>query len=177
VSAVKRFLVVCLFVLLGLSGLAPAAAQDTQAELDKGLTFARAGDYAAARVIWNSLARNGNAEAQFRLGWLYETGVDGEQNYAEAAYWYSVAAELNHASALYNLAVMLAEGRGVTRDDTKAAAYFRRAAVQGHAKAQYNLGILYQTGRGVPRDTVRARFWLDRAKANGIVIPKFAAQV
>ena len=173
----KRLFVVCFFVLCGSSGFAPVAAQDVQAELDKSLIFARAGDYAAARTIWSSLAQDGNAEAQFRLGWLYETGVGGEKNFAEAAYWYAVAADLAHPSALYNFAVMLAEGRGVSRDDTKAAKYFRRAAVQGHAKAQYNLGILYQLGRGVPRDWQRARFWLDRAEANGIVRPKIAAQV
>ncbi len=173
----KRIITVCFLVLLGASGWAPAAAQDVQAELDKGLTFARAGDYAAARIIWSSLARSGNTEAQFRLGWLYESGAAGKRNLAEAAYWYAVAADLGHASALYNLAVMLTEGRGVARNDAKAAKYFRRAAVQGHAKAQYNLGILYRIGRGVPQDVARARFWLDRAKANGIVIPKIAAKV
>ena len=132
----KRLLVICFFLLCGLSSFTAAEAQNIRAELNKGLTIARAGDYAAARTIWSSLARGGNAEAQFRLGWLYDTGVGGERNFAEAAYWYAVAADRAHASALYNLAVMLTEGRGVSRDDDKPAKFFRRAAVKGHAKAQ-----------------------------------------
>lgn len=173
----KRFLTVCIFLLFGSSSLVLAASPDIQSELNKGLAFARAGDYGAARAIWNALARHGNAEAQFRLGWLSEAGLGVARNDADAARWYVFAVRREHASALYNLAVMLTEGRGVPRDDTKAAQYFRQAAIQGHAKAQYNLGILYQTGRGVPRDPRRARFWLDRAKANGIVKPNSAAPV
>lgn len=173
----KRIVAICFLALWGVLHVTPAASQDMQAELDKGLTFARAGDFATARIIWSALAHGGNAEAQFRLGWLYESGAGGKQDHAEAAYWYAVAADLGHASALYNLAVMLTEGRGVSRNDAKAAKLFRRAAVLGHAKAQYNLGVLYQVGRGVPRDAARARFWLDRAKANGVTIPKAATRV
>ena len=177
VSPIKRFLTVCVFVLCALFGLAPAGAQDIQAELDKGLEFARAGEYAAAHDIWRSLARHGNAEAQFRLGWLYETGTGAEKNFSRAADWYALAAVQGHARAQYNLSVMHTEGRGVSRDDTKAAIYFRIAAMQGHAKAQYNLGILYQMGRGVPKDLDQARYWFDRAKANGIVKPNKAVLV
>lgn len=154
-----------------------AASPDIQAQLNKGLALARAGDYGAARAVWNALARHGNAEAQFRLGWLYESGFGVERSDAEAAHWYVFAAKHAHVGALYNLGVMFTEGRGVPRDDARAAEHFRQAAMQGHAKAQYNLGILYQTGRGVPQDRQRARFWLDRAKANGIVKPNTAAPV
>ena len=164
-------------MLCGSFSLAPAGAQDLQAELDKGLAFARAGDYATAHTIWRSLARHGSAEAQFRLGWLYESGIGAEKNFSKAADWYALAAAQGHARAQYNLGVMHTEGRGVPRDDTMAAIYFRIAAMQGHAKAQYNLGILYQMGRGVPKDLDRARYWLDRAKANGIVRPNKAVLV
>jgi TPR repeat protein len=173
----KRFLAVCILVLVGSSSLVLAASPDIQSELSKGLAFARAGDYGAARAVWSTLARHGSAEAQFRLGWLYESGFGVEKNDADAARWYVFAAKREHAGALYNLGVMLSEGRGVPRDDGKAAEHFRQAAIQGHAKAQYNLGILYQTGRGVPKDLQRARFWLDRAKVNGIVKPNSAAPV
>ena len=47
----KRLLTVFLIVLWGPFGLALAEPQDIQAELDKGLAFARSGDYAAARII------------------------------------------------------------------------------------------------------------------------------
>ena len=141
-------------MLCGSSSLAAPATHDLQAELDKALALARAGEDAAAFAIWKSLAKRG-----------------------EPAKWKTAAARRGYASALYNLGVVLTEGRGVPRDENQAAEYFRKAAIQGHAKAQYNLGILYQTGRGVPKDPQRARYWLDRAKANGVVEPNGAAQV
>ena len=79
-------------MLWGPFGLALAEPQDIQAELDKGLAFARSGDYAAARIIWRSLARHGNAEAQFKLGWLHEASVGADKDFARAAHWYVLAA-------------------------------------------------------------------------------------
>ena len=172
----KTFLAFCVFVLCGANSFSPASAQDMQTELDKGLAFASAGDYVAARTAWERLARRGNAEAQFRLGWLYETGQGVEINFSTAAGWYASAATREHVGALYNLGIMRAEGRGVLRDDSKAAEYFRRAAIKGYAKAQYNLGILYATGRGVKKDVQWGRYWLDRAKANGVIKSNFSGR-
>lgn len=154
-------------------------ADDLRAKLDEGLAAARAGDYAAAWSIWRALARGAhdNAEAQFRLAWLYENGRGVKKDHAEAAKWYSFAAVQGHVHAQYNLGLMYVEGRGVWRNEARAAAWFRRAAVQGHGKAQYNLGLLYATGRGVPKDSDKAAYWLDRAKASGIVQPIPRVQV
>ncbi len=156
-----------------LFSLAPAdahhlGAQEVKVELQKGSAAARASDYSTARTVWGSIARHGNAEAQFRYGWLWEIGLGTKKNYSEAAHWYALAALQGHTKAQYNLGMMLIEGRGVRLNNAKAAEYFRKAATQGHAKAQYNLGILYQTGRGVRKDPTQARYWFNRAKANGV---------
>ena len=151
--------------------LMPANANDINGELKDGLAAVRAGDYATARTVWTPLARHGSAEAQFRLGWLFESGLGTEKNPIEAAKWYAQAAAQGHASAQFNLGMMYTDGRGVRRDDTTAANYFRMAARQGHAKAAFNLGIFYQIGRGVGKDPGRARYWFGRAKANGLVTP------
>ena len=42
-------------------------------------------------------AEQGDAEAQFALGQMYEKGVDGGGDDAEAAHWYFMAAEQGHA--------------------------------------------------------------------------------
>ena len=142
----------------------PAAAQD----FDKGLAAARAGDFATAVAQWRPLAEDGNAEAQFNLGALYESGLGVPKNLGDAAGWYVLAAAQGQVSAQYNLGVMYAEGRGVERDYTRAAEWLRRAAEQGHAKAQYNLAVLYQTGHGVPKDPDVARKWFAKAAASGV---------
>ena len=132
----------------------PRATRNIQAELDKAMAFARAGDFAAARAIWTLIVRR-----------------------IEAAHWRTPATQQVYTSALHNLGVMFTEGRGGSRDVTKAAECYRKAATQGHAKAQYNLAILYQAGRGVPKDLQRARFWLDRAKANRLMEQNDTKQV
>ncbi len=48
-------------------------------------------------------AEAGNANAQFNLGSMYETGSGVRQDYAEAAKWYRKAAERGDARAQYNL--------------------------------------------------------------------------
>lgn len=154
-------------------GLAPANAQHwrtdkIEAELHRGSAAARAGDYAAAHSTWRKLAQDGNAEAQFRYGWLWELGLGTKKNPAEAAHWYGLAALQGHAKAQYNLGILLLEGRGVRRNAGRAVEYFRQAARQGHGKAQHNLGVLYQIGRGVRKDPARARYWFNRARANGV---------
>lgn len=165
---------ICIVVLGLLVSLVPASAHDLKADLKDGQAAARAGDYAEARAVWIPLARHGSAEAQFRLGWLFENGLGMEKNPIEAVDWYAQAAAQGHASAQFNLGMMYTDGRGVRRDDTTAANYFRTAARQGHAKAAYNLGIFYQLGRGVEKDRGRARYWFGRAKANGLVRPNKA---
>lgn len=161
-----------------LLGLMFASAHDyTKVKLNAGLAAARSGNYAAAHAVWFPLARNGNVEAQYRLGWLSETGRGVEKNSFIAAKFYSQAALRGHANAQYNLGIMFTQGRGVTRDDASAARYFLKAAVQGHSRAQYDLAVLYQYGRGVTQDISKARYWFYRAAGKGFTNPNSAARV
>lgn len=41
---------------------------------------------------WRQLADQGDAEAQYMVGFMYETGVGVERDYAEAFFWYWLAA-------------------------------------------------------------------------------------
>lgn len=77
----------------------PLAAQDFQ----KGLTAAKAGDFATALQEWRPLAETGDADAQRNLGIMYDSGQGVAQNYAEAAKWYELAAEQGNVAAQTNL--------------------------------------------------------------------------
>jgi TPR repeat protein len=61
------------------------------------------GDYATAKRIWQPLAEQGNAAAQYSLGNMYDSGRGTPQNYAEALKWYHKAAEQGYAKAQNNL--------------------------------------------------------------------------
>jgi TPR repeat protein len=83
---------------------------------------------------YRKAAEQGNAEAQYQLGYKY----------AE-----------DQRSCIGSL-----EGRDyVPRDDVEAIKWYRKAAEQGCASAYRNLASCYSTGRGVHKDIVRAYCW------------------
>jgi len=104
-----------------------------------------------------------DAETQFHLGTLYETGKGVPQDYAQAVLWYRKAAEQTLAIAQYRLGVLYANGVGVPLDKAQSAAWFQKAADQGYVYAQEMLGSDYLTGEGVQRDYAEAYFWFDIA--------------
>ena len=83
------------------------------AGLDEGEGAYNRGDYATALREWRPLAEQGNAAAQYNLGFMYDKGLGVTQDYAEAARWYRKAAEQGHAGAQYNLGLMYGKGQGV----------------------------------------------------------------
>lgn len=121
--------------------------------------------YAKAAELWQPLAEQGDAEAQYSLGTLYAEGKGVEQNDATAFLWFQRAANQGVAAAQYNVGASYATGAGIGKSDVDAARWFRRAADQGMAFAQLNLGLLYAAGNGVPQDDVEAYKWLELAFA------------
>jgi tetratricopeptide (TPR) repeat protein len=119
------------------------------------------GDYATALRLWHLLAEQGDADAQFHLGVMYESGQGVLRSDAEAIKWYRKAAEQDDAVAQFNLGVMYA--KGVSPNHAEAALWYRLAADHGLAGAQFNLGMTYVEGQGVPQDYVQAHMWLDLA--------------
>ena len=76
------------------------------ANLEKGLTAARLGDFATALREFTPLAREGNAEAQTYLGALHASGQGVPRDYKEAVRLFRLAAEQGNAAAQNALAVM-----------------------------------------------------------------------
>ena len=112
-------------------------------------------------------AESGDAKAQNKLGYLYDTGRELPQNDAEAVRWYRRAAAQNHAMALYNLANHYLSGRGVPQDTEEAIKWYRLAADRDVLPAMNNLGVIYASGRGVRRNEAEAIKWYRRAAERG----------
>ena len=62
------------------------------------------------------LAEEGNVEAQYKMGTIYEARLGEAQDFKEAAKWYLKAAEKGHAKAQYKLGTMYTQGKGVHQD-------------------------------------------------------------
>ena len=99
------------------------------------------GDYAQALKIFRSLAAQGNAPAQYNIGYMYSNGQGVTQNYQEALKWYRLAADQGYAKAQTNIGYAYLNGQGVTHNHQEALKWFRLAAAQGQPSAIENLKI------------------------------------
>ncbi len=113
-------------------------------------------------------AENGDALAQFRLGYLYEQGIGVPRDYRQAAELYRAAAVQGHSTAANNLAVLYDHGLGVKKDLRNAIEWYRVSAERGDSTGQCNLASVYFSGRGIPRDYNAAMKWFRAAAEHGL---------
>jgi len=113
---------------------------------EDGVAAYERGDYSKAVELFRKAAEQGNADAQFNLGQMYDQGKGVKQDYAKAVELFRKAAKQGNADAQYNLGQMYDKGKGVKQDYAKAVAWYGKAAEQGDAYAQYNLGVAYREG-------------------------------
>ena len=129
----------------------------------------------AEAVRWYRLsAEQGNADAQYNLGFRYAIGLGFPQDEAEAVRWFRLAAEQGNADAQNNLgvnghvlkdeaeAVGIVQGnnRKITSAGTPTAVRWRPTVRSGRRtrprRAQFYLGVRYNTGMR-PQGRCRSR--------------------
>lgn len=93
------------------------------------------GDYDAALREFEPLAERGDAEAQAKLGHMYEKGHGLPRDYDEAMKWYRLAGEQGHAEAQYGVGMLFRNGLYGRQDFIQAHIWFTLAAAQGHDAA------------------------------------------
>src|SRR5215470_8947952 len=98
-------------------------------------------DYATAIRLWRSLADQGEVDAQYNLGVMYDKGQGVTRDYAVAVGWFRKAADQGFAPAQLSLGVMYENGWGVTRNHVIAHMWFSLAAVRGDRDAARNQDI------------------------------------
>jgi len=147
------------------------------AGLKEGYAALARKDYVTAANEYRPLAERGNAEAQYRIGRMYEFGNGYAQDKAQGIAWVRKAADQGHVDAEQELGVVYATGDGVAQDDVQAVAWFRKAAEHGDATAQYNLGLLYAKGQGVTKDYAQSVGWWRKAATQGNVDAQFKLAV
>ena len=97
----------------------------------------------AEAVRWyQAAAGQGDARAQFEIGWCYLSGKGVEEAPEKAVGWYRLAAEQGYAAAQYWLGWCHQYGKGVEVDLAEAVKWYRTAAAQGNADALEDLADL-----------------------------------
>ena len=136
-------------------------------DFQKGVSAYKSGDYTTAFKEFAASAEQGNVDAQYNLGYMYDEGQGVPQDYKQAVKWYTKAAEQGDVRAQNNLGLMYDNGQGVPQDYKQAVKWYTKAAEQGAGRAQFNLALLYANGQGVPQDNVYAHMWFNLGAANG----------
>lgn len=91
-------------------------------------TAADRADYQTALKIWHETAQEGNPQAQYYVGSLYEKGPKGRPDYALAGVWYQKAAHQGHRQAAMNLGRLYEKGLGVTQSSSEAFKWYAKAS-------------------------------------------------
>ena len=119
-------------------GDALPAAGDERANADAvraAIDARKSGDYEFALREFTRLAEQGDAIAQFFLGYMHGFGQGVDEDDMEAFLWYASAAEQGYPDAQYVLGLIHATGAGVPRNYVQAYAWADLAAAQGDAEA------------------------------------------
>lgn len=114
-----------------------------------------------------SLAKQGDAAAQYDVGKMYQHGRGVAADVQEAETWLNRSAKQGNVSAQTSLGVMYFEGEKITPNYTRAFSLLQSAAARNVAQAQFYLGRIYEEGRGVKPNIKLALRWYNRAAKTG----------
>ena len=152
----------------------------------------------AGNDVWQTLfkeklkeANQGNSNAQFDIGSMYQNGRGVSPDRTKAIDWYQKAAAQQNEKAIsrlkllqaneerfkkesasasngnpesqYKLGNMYTEGVGTNIDLARAAEFYEQSASQGYVKAEYKLGLIYYEGTGVKASNKAAYKWFKKA--------------
>jgi len=116
--------------------LATATHNVAATELDDAVDAMRSGDFAEAYCIMRPLADDGDADAQYNIGWMYMNGYGLRVNDSLALEWWKKAADQGHSDASFSIGMLYSLGDGEVRKDSDAAIEnYLTAAVEGHEDA------------------------------------------
>jgi TPR repeat protein len=115
------------------------------------------------------LAKQGDAEAQLKVGEMYQTGIGVNQNIKEAMYWIRRSANQGHEIAGFQMLFWDVEKKGLKGKSKAKLEELNMKAKQGNPQAQYYLGKMYAHGIGINKNRDVAIDWLNKAALAGVL--------
>jgi hypothetical protein len=105
-------------------------------DLEDAVTAMRTGDFAKAYCVMLPLANDGDADAQYNIGWMYLNGYGLRVNDSQALQWWNKASGQGNTDASFSIGMLYSLGEGeVPKNSTKAIDYYLLAAKEGHEDA------------------------------------------
>ena len=115
------------------------------------------------------MAKKGNAEAEFKVGEMYETGFGVKKDMKEAKNWITKSAEQGHETAKFKLLYWDIEKNGITKDNKAGVDVLVAEAEDGNPQAQFYVGKMHANGVGVKQNSTVAVGWLNKAALVGVL--------
>lgn len=115
----------------------------------------------------SALAEQGNADAQYDVGEMFEKGSGVAIDAKKAFVWFEKSAAQGHVKAQFRVAFMYYKGLGVDANVNKAYQLMEKPANDGNVRAQYYLGQMLVNGDGVKADHDEAFTWYSRSSLGG----------
>lgn len=127
-------------------------------------------EYASTFDEYMAYAKKNDPDAQYNLGYMYETGDGVDQDLLQAKKWYEKAAKQDQPDAQYALAALYYYDNGVIKQNyAEAKKWFEKAAYNGDDYAMNLLGYMYEQGHGTKQDYDEAlRWYLKAADKNNV---------
>lgn len=114
------------------------------------------------------LATNGNANAQYRLATMFESGHGTTQDQKKAMLWYKKAADQNHKAAINRLTYIDIRKNGFKGSHKTWLNALEKAASSRDGESMLLLGQMHSNGIAVTQNNTRAIELLKQAKAKGV---------
>lgn len=115
------------------------------------------------------LAKKGNAEAEYKVGEMYETGFGVKKDMNEAMNWTTKSASQGHETAKFKLLYWNVEKNGLTEANKAELEALKAKANEGDPQAQFYLGKMHAHGVGVKKSSDKAIAWLNKAALVGVL--------
>lgn len=125
-------------------------------------------DYALALALLCQLAALGDAEAMFKIGWMYLVGAGVAEDYASAKKWYERAAAAGEKEGYWQIGQLYQEGGpGLEKNYASAKGWYEKSIAtdpNGYSGSYGWIGRLYEEGGpGLERDLSRACYYYRKA--------------
>ena len=125
-------------------------------------------DFKTAFDLYTQLAKDGDADAQTSLGFMYQNAQGCEKNDAKTVELYKRASEAKQPYALFNLAILYMNGlSGLEHDQFKAHDLHMEAATREVVPAMYEVALMLERGLGCIQNYSESAFWYEEGAKRG----------
>ena len=115
------------------------------------------------------MAEKGNAEAEYKVGEMYETGFGVNKDMKAAKSWIIKSANQGHETASFKLLYWDMQKNGITAANKAQVKTLQLKAKEGNHQAQYYVGKMHANGVGVTKNNNKAISWLNKAALYGVL--------